>query len=477
MSRLTPMLLGTLLVGCSYGGSNDSPLRHGGVPQSTVSPADVVDSEDPPEDPEVECDNEAPVVLYVSPDDSNSMSSPVQAREWALTGGAQWTPIRTWEFLNYATWDYAPSATPGELALDVQLAQGEHAGEYTMQVGISSERVDAALRPPVNLTMSVDQSGSMSGEPMDRVKDALRAINGSLLEGDVISVVLWSNDADVALDGHVATGPDDPVFAKAIASLATGGGTDLSGGLQRAYQVAERNDHPARINRVLLLSDGGANIGVTDADVIGGHAEDIDQEGIYMVGVGAGSAASYNDALMDTVTDLGRGASVFIPSADEAQRMFGDRFLEVVGTAARDVQISYTLPPGFEVVRFSGEEISRNPEEVRPQHLAPNDSMVLHQHLETCAKTPLGAEITVTVSYRDAVTFEERSVGVTSTVGELLDKDAPQLWKGAAVFAYAETLKGAEGAANRVRVALERAEEANPGDADLAEMRQVLAAL
>jgi Ca-activated chloride channel homolog len=219
---------------------------------------------------------------------------------------------------------------------------------------------------------------------------------------------------------------------------------------------------------------------MTDEEIIGGHAGALDEDGIYMVGVSVGTAATYNDLLMDRVTDLGRGASVFVPSEDEAWWMFGDRFLETLATAARDVQIRYDLPPGFEVVRFSGEEIATDPAEVEPQHVAPNDAVVLHQHLHSCADADSGAaEFTVTVSYLDGVTFEPREVTLTRTLDELLDGDQAELLKGAAVFAYAEALKKARGEESLDDVpgaleALAAAEAANPGDADLAEIRTVL---
>ena len=61
-------------------------------------------------------------------------------------------PIRTWEFFNYATWDYTPAAEPGQLSLDVQLAEGDEPGAYTLQVGLASEKVENSERDPVNLT-------------------------------------------------------------------------------------------------------------------------------------------------------------------------------------------------------------------------------------------------------------------------------------------------------------------------------------
>lgn len=483
MMTLLPLLALGSLAACGYGSHDEASWdgSYGAAPSETaLQPLEEpLDDEEPID---ASCDVDAPVTLYVSPDDSNSMSSPVQAREAALDGDLHRAPIRTWEFFNYAQWDYPPAAQ-GELDVHLALAEGDEAGDYTLQVGIASEQIDPDERDPIVLTFSIDQSCSMSGAPMDRVKDSLVAVAGQLRQGDLVNLLGWSNGQHVYLDGHTITGPNDPAFVTAAKGLNTDGGTDLAGGLKAAYRMAETYQTSGVINRVVLMSDGGANIGITDEELIGGKAGANDEQGIYLIGVGTGTASTYNDVLMDRVTDLGRGSAVFIPSKAEAQHVFGDRFLETMATTARDVQIRYDLPPGFEVVRFSGEEISTDPEEVQPQHVAPNDAVVLHQQLHTCdPAVDLDAEVTVTVSYLDGVTFAPREATVSATLGELLAVDDPQLLKGAAVFAYAETLRHLRGDDSMAEpgeawTTLEAAEAANPGDADLAGIREVLDAL
>jgi Ca-activated chloride channel family protein len=196
--------------------------------------------------------------------------------------------------------------------------------------------------------------------------------------------------------------------------------------------------------------------------------------------VGVGTNQTYKDELMDQVTDAGKGASVFIDDATEAQLVFGDRFISTLDVAAREVSVQLDMPPGFEVVRFSGEEISTDPEEVEPQHLAPNDTMVFHQDLKTCAPELVQDDtaFTVTVRYQHATTFQAHEVRTEVRFSELLAAEDPRLLKGAAVFAYAEALRAfASGTSEGQDAALEalaRAEAANPEDDELAEIRLVL---
>ncbi len=520
---LSPTLLACLATGCSTSdaglyegdeGGASAPASGGegsgasdGDPSGSASDTAAGTTgagtgDEPPDDPNDEggsdesgssggeapaCDDQTPVVLFLSPDDSNSTSSPVQVREAARAGGYLGNvPIRTWEFLNYYSFDY-PGAEPGTVIVTPQLARvGDSKDAFTLQIGVSSEQITNADRPLMNITLVLDESGSMEGKSMDMQKATCRALVGSLRKGDIVSMVGWDTENAIKLEGHAVTGPNDPTLLAEIDALAAGGGTDLNGGLIAGYALAHKQFNQDRINRVVLISDGGANAGVTDIDLISGGAGAQDKDGIYLVGVGVGESDFYNDALMDAVTDAGRGASLFIPSEDEAKKMFGERFVSTMAVAVRDVQVQLDMPPGFKIVKFSGEEFSSDPTQIEPQHLAPNDAMVFHQTLSTCAPN-LGeaAELKVTARYRDAENFAARETSETLLIGDALAESSPQLLKGAAVFQYAESLKivrdGAEAdkamAISVAFTALDAADKALPGDADLAEIRSVLADL
>jgi Ca-activated chloride channel homolog len=438
---------------------------------------------------EPDCNEADPVTLFLSPDDSNSMSSPVQAREAVLS---EWNslsnvPIRPWEFFNYYSFDY-PAADPGSVVVSTSLQRGEAdpEGEYVLQIGVSSESIATDARPPINVTLVLDTSGSMSGQPLEMLQATCRSIAASLREGDVVSMVTWNTSNNIELSGHQVTGANDTTLLAAIDEVTADGGTDLHSGLAVGYQLANANHEAGVISRMVLISDGGANTGVTDIEVIAEHAGSNDEDGIYLVGVGVGSPGTYNDELMDDVTDAGKGASIFVGTAEEAQARFETDFISTMAVAVRDVQVKLDMPPGFEIVKFSGEEFSEDPAEVEPQHLSPNDAMVFHQRIRTCAPDLVGDEdqITVTAHFRDAVTFEEREVGQTLTFGELLAGDQAQLKKGAAILAYVDALTArrdaAEGADSLVTAALARLDEADavlPGDADLAEIRSIVSAL
>ena len=442
-------------------------------------------------DEEPMCNDVDDVVLYLSPDDSNSMSSPVQIRERVLIDDASsisGVPVRVWELMNYYTFPYPP-AEDGQLALHAAMVPVEgETSTWALQLAVSSEVMTPEERPAMNVTLVLDTSGSMEGEPIELLKATSRVIASQLQQGDTVSVCEWDTENVWTLGGYAVSGPNDPMLLDVIDVVAAGGGTDLNGGLVSGYQLAQQVFDIEKVNRLVLISDGGANAGVTEIELIAQNAMYGGSDGIYLVGVGVGDEGSYNDDLMNDVTDAGKGASIFIPSNDEAWKVFGDDFENTMAIAGRDVQVELTMPPGFEIVKFSGEEFSENPDEVEPQHIAPNDAMVFHQQVQTCAPELVDdtAEITVTASWEDPWTFESKQVTQTWTWAELSAGDQGLLLKGAATLAYAEALhayrKAVTGDDKQLALvpaieAVAAAQEALPGDADLAEMAQILAAL
>jgi Ca-activated chloride channel family protein len=420
-----------------------------------------------------ELDQSQPAVLYLSADDSNSMASPVRARD-ALVNQAYASNIRTFEFLNYYRIDYPAPEFPA-LAIYPDLKGASGAGEYDLQIGIRS--FDALTpRRPISLTLVLDTSGSMAGERMNRLKAAVKAMATQLQAGDIVSAVSWNTSNLVLLDGHAVTGPNDSTLLALVNGLSTDGGTDLHGGLVAGYELATENYGPTRLNRVVLISDGEANTGITDDQLIALHSEDADQEGIYMVGVAVGPGG--NDALMDVVTDQGRGASLYIDSEAEATRMFGARFDEVMEVAARSVEVELTLPWYFQMHDFFGEEFSRDPSEVQPQHLAPSDAMVLSQVIRACdPSVVVGSDnIRVEVRWTTPLGYIQHETSVELTIDQLLAAPSPHLAKGKAIVAYAEALK--TGTQTDLHAAHEKALAANPNgtDADLQEIGTLLQA-
>jgi len=415
-----------------------------------------------------------PATFFLSADDSNSMASPAIARR-LIQQGAQVPPsvIRTYEFLNYYNVGY-PAAPYGTLSIVPEFREASD-GSYELQIGVAS---NAAPKPrrPMQLTFVLDTSGSMGGDPINLERHVVKAIAGQLAQGDVVSAVTWNTQNAVMLDSYAVSGPNDAKIVALANSLVSGGGTNLNGGLTAGYAIAQKNFDPTKLNRVIIVSDGQANAGITDENIIGKGAALNDGDGVYLVGVGVGNGV--NDTLMNTVTDAGRGAYVYVDTAAEAAKMFGPRFDEVMDVAARGVQVELQMPWYMGIEVFYGEEYSTNPVEIEPQHLAPNDAMVFNQIVRPCSDSELDLTdpLKVTARWQTPLDHSQKEVTYDTTLGALLAATPKYMDKAMAIITYAEALKDPTTAKTQLAEAKKLADVADPSnsDAELQEIRTLI---
>ncbi|MBI5535912.1 MAG: VWA domain-containing protein [Deltaproteobacteria bacterium] len=455
--------------------------QHDAAPPPSDAAADAQpDTEQPDADTCALLDNSKPLVLYQSADDSNSMSSPVIARRYIKAH--QRVPgyvLRTYEFLNYYSVLYEPPAK-GHVMVVPQMRAGKNPGEYTLQVGLQAEPV-AIPRRPMNITFVLDNTGSMSGRPLALEKATVKAIAGSMKTGDIVSMLAWNTDQWVLLDNLEVTGPNDSQLLAAADKLTAEGSTDLHAGLVKGYELAKTHYDPNRMNRVVLVSDGVANVGVVDEQMIAKESHAEDGEGIYLMGVGVGDGI--NDTLLNVVTDKGRGAYIYLDTEEEAAKVFGSRFDEVFEVAVRDIKLELTVPWYFTLKTTSAEQTSTNPQEVDPQYLAPGDAVVINNTFLPCAESQWKDTdvVQARATYKRPFTQEPGEDTVTMTLGELLSGSADQLAKGTAIVAYAEALKkvqskSGEEAQGEIDKAIALVKSADPDgkDADLVEILALL---
>ncbi len=465
----------------------------GGEPEPPTAepvPEDIVENAIPDGDI---CDLITPVSVTLRTIDASATVSPTQARDAALSDWVSLTGIRIrpWEFFNYYAFSYPP-ADYGAVAITPQLRQdpgdpnNKATPEFTLQIGITTHALPAEQRPPVRLTLALDNSNSMSGKAQDMLRATGKAIAASLHEGDVLSIVTWNAKNPVVLDLHEISGPSDPVVLNKLDQLEVGGSAELYSGLMSAYKLADAGFKAQAWNRVILVSDGGATANDTDLAVIAEHAQ---KPGIYLTSVGVGDAGIYRSDMMDAVAHAGRGTSLFVGNEAEADKRFGAQFVRTLGSAVRDLKVRIDLPGGFEVIRDPALDNLVNPDlSADGVRLGPNNSLVLHRRLRSC--DPLAGQdgkVLIEVGYTDEASGELKSSKTVAQLADLLaEPPAAQtsLFKGIALQSYAEALEVWQAhppdlasilaeATARLKAALELL----PNDPELAEMTAILAIL
>ncbi len=387
--------------------------------------------------------NIEPVVYYMSADDSNSMASPALVREYIYNGFEPGTSkVRSHEFLNYYHVGYEPKFVDDLTIIPEMEKNVEMPVLADLQIGIRSFNAPAARRNMV-FTFVVDTSGSMKGEGLKRAKAAVHALRSQFVKNDIVNFYTTGSSGPL-LDKQIMTGNDDQVLKGVADALVAGGDTNLYQAINDAYGKAKDSYENGKMNRVILISDGGTNVGTTDESIIVQESADADKEGIYLVGIGTGPASSYNDSLMNKLTDVGRGAYVYLDKAEEAANVLAARFDETMDIAARSVQVELTLPWYFKA-KSESTEYPISPNKVEPQHLAPNDAMVFFLNTEVCDPSMYerNDEGRIRVFWKRRDKFEAEITEAKFKINELFATSAsPTMAKARAIVAFAEALKG-----------------------------------
>ena len=216
-------------------------------------------------------------------------------------------------------------------------------GDVTLRIGIKARESSERTRPDAALTFVIDTSGSMAQDGrLELVKDSLRKLVHGLGQGDSIAVVTFGDDARVVLQPTRAT--DEGRILAAIDELQPGGSTNLEAGLRMGYQLARQSAPGGGIHRVVLASDGVANVGLTDANGILSQIREDAASGIELVSVGVG-LGNYNDALLEQLADQGDGFYAYVNDLAEARRLFTEDLVGTLQTVALDAKVQVAFDP------------------------------------------------------------------------------------------------------------------------------------
>jgi Ca-activated chloride channel family protein len=254
--------------------------------------------------------------------------------------------VRVEEYVNYFDGGYA---APTDSAFAVYADGGPtpfwDSRNDILRIGIKAREVSERQRQDVNLTLVVDVSGSMREQgKLKMVQEALEILIDELDRFDTIGIVAYSTVADVILEPTPADERDE--ILDAIDRLDAGGSTNAEAGLILGYDLADRSYQRDAVNRVILLSDGVANVGNTGPGSILEEIGEQARRGIDLVTIGVG-ISTYNDVLLEQLADQGDGWYAYVDTEDEAERLFREQLTTSLETVARDVKVQVEFDPEY----------------------------------------------------------------------------------------------------------------------------------
>jgi Ca-activated chloride channel family protein len=319
--------------------------------------------------------------------DRASASSPSTARATPTTKAS--------EPLTQATCGTAgtpkANASIGVTSLKAGMSAGKLArgtgGEMYASFEISTGAAPDTSRPALDLALVIDRSGSMSGR-IEHAQAAAVGIVNRLDARDHVSLIQYDDGADTLVPAIAMDAAGKQRLRDAINHISLGGGTNLHGGLELGRDQVIKAVHDQHVSRVILLSDGQANVGVTDPQAIATTARQAANQGVRITAVGVGD--DFNEDLMEAIAEAGRGQYHYVKVASDLEKVIAEELAGIQSTVATNVELHLHAPcAGVRIAEVLGYESHRDGDTVvvPMADLSGNDSRKLLVKLAVDDKT------------------------------------------------------------------------------------------
>ena len=278
--------------------------------------------------------------------DVDTASYTIARRKINEGGLPNYASVRAEEFINFFDYNYDSTELTQANPFHVDMDMMEHPfkeDREILRVGLQGMEYSVDTRPPLHLTFLVDVSGSMSSrDKLPLAKESMHMLVDTLREDDTVALATYAGNISKILDPTF--GDNKKTIHAAIDRLNSGGSTAMSSGLDLAYEMAWESFEPGAENRVIVLSDGDANVGRTGWTDMLSQIKSYADRGVTMSTMGFGMG-NYKDTRMEQLANKGDGNNFYIDSKSQAHRVFVEDFNSTMLSIARDVKIQVEFNP------------------------------------------------------------------------------------------------------------------------------------
>lgn len=280
-------------------------------------------------------------------------------------------------------------------------------GDCYLYVNVRSG-AGAADKPriPLNISLVLDRSGSMAGDKIVYAQRAAKFLIDQLSTSDYLSIVNYDNKIEVTSGSQPVKNKE--ALKSAVDKIFHRGATNLSGGMLEGYTQVKSTRKEGYVNRVLLLTDGLANEGITDPEQLKKLAEKkYQEEGIALSTFGLG--ADYNEDLLTMLAETGRANYYFIDSADKIPQLFARELKGLLSVVAQNAWAQVSIPEGLECLHVYGYpyEIKDGKVMIRFNDIYANDEKAILIKLKSRISFTDNLRFDCTLGYTDATTFDQ----------------------------------------------------------------------
>ena len=205
-------------------------------------------------------------------------------------------------------------------------------------------------RTAANVALVLDESGSMTGKKLEEAKEAALLAVDLLNEDDILSIISYDSHVKVLVPATRVADKTD--IRRAIRDMKAGGQTALFAGVSKGAREIRKFIDKERVNRIILLSDGQANVGPSTTTELGELGMSLGKEGISVTTIGLG--AGYNEDLMANLAGYSDGNHAFVENPEDLVKIFNYEFGDVLSVVAQDLLIRIEFEDGIRPLRILG---------------------------------------------------------------------------------------------------------------------------
>lgn len=231
------------------------------------------------------------------------------------------------------------------------IAKNGKDSRVVIKIEIEGRKIGRLQRTPLNLAIVLDRSGSMAGAKLEQAKQAAQFLVNQLQRNDVLSVVLYDTEVQVVVPAGKLKDRAREIN-RIIGRIETGGSTALYAGVEQGGGQLREYLSRERINRVMLLSDGIANIGPSSNAEIAKLGSRLAREGGSVTTIGLGN--DYNETLMTSLAEASDANYYYVADVESLPEVFEAELGELQSIVARDIEIKIRCPEGVRPIRFLG---------------------------------------------------------------------------------------------------------------------------
>ena len=237
--------------------------------------------------------------------------------------------------------------------LDRDVLPAEQPQNVVVKVTLDGQRPSETVkRPPVNLAIVLDRSGSMSGQKLEKAKEAAIEALRRLGQQDLFSVIIYDHNVQTIVPAQSARNAE--WIESRIQGIRAGGNTALFGGVSQGAAEVRKNLNGRYVNRIILLSDGLANVGPSSPEDLGRLGAALIKEDISVTTVGVGT--DYNEDLMTRLSQSSDGNTYFVESSRDLPRIFAAELGDVLNVVAKNVNVIIECPNHIKPLKIIGRQ-------------------------------------------------------------------------------------------------------------------------